>query len=65
MAEQYKIIVNLKLLHFYLEKKIKKFNFVAETHECPVKNHESSLQNLTAILSMNWMVLPNLLCFNC
>lgn len=32
MAEQCKIIVNLKLLHFYLEKKIKKFNFVTENH---------------------------------
>lgn len=30
MAEQCKIIVNLKLLHFYLEKKIKKFSFVPE-----------------------------------
>lgn len=30
MAEQYKIIVNLKLLHFYLEKTSKKFSFVAE-----------------------------------
>lgn len=30
MAEQYKIIENLNLLHFYLEKKIKKFSFVPE-----------------------------------
>lgn len=30
MAEQYKIIVNLKLLHFLFGKKVKKFNFVTE-----------------------------------
>lgn len=30
MAEECKIIVRLKLFHFYLEKKVKKFNFVTE-----------------------------------
>ena len=28
-------------------------------------NLKNYLQNLTTILSMNWMVLPNQLCFNC
>ena len=28
-------------------------------------NLKTYLQNLTTILSMNWMVLPNQLCFNC